>query len=985
MIPLGWSIGDLLTAIGVLKSVIEALDESAGAKADYQELMKEIYGLERVLITIKELRLDDNPSHPEHGVLRQAIDECQSCIDRFLKPLEKYRSLSSGGSSSLKNQFQKIKWALGHEDDVHRFREAFGKRIASLNLLIGTINLSHVMSSNRRVEEKFGQQAALATEIQTRMSASDVEQTDLLQRIEGLLQVQKEKLVSSPEPRSIEMKFLVRPFKLIGAPLAPAFVPRPSVMDAMEQRLLPISKDQQTILVLSGMGGMGKSQMARDYATKHQHDYTAVFWVNAMSESSSKSDFAKIARRLGLEEEDTGLVRTNEQNNATAFSAVRKWFDEDHNTNWLLVFDNMDSQVSSVANEEDEGQTTQNGDTFDLCGYIPSEVHGSVLVTSRLSYLARQLGGTTYAIDEMTIPESLDLIYQVSGLSPESSGAEALVRRLGCYPLALSQAGRYIQETQMSFTKYLDLYDTRFKRYFGQKLSHREYHHGSVNTALGLSYEALKAKDTVAAALLSFCGCLDNSDIAWELFHVAFNSNSALSATRVVKCEWIPGLSSDWFARLSSDQETYDDAINSLISFSFVRRDAESNNISIHPVVHQWTLSLYPTETREHFLEMAANLVICDFIDEGVLNAEVFKKMKNYALKSKSRLHAERCVFLLGGDPSRAGWDAFTLIRLGAYLTDQLEFDKAQALLEAGRRRLDELPCVETEVEILKTVNLRIVLSQRYHDFAKAHRCLEPAEQQLRSLQSARAALKSCDTPRTSQWAFYDLCVISAIVEIYTRGQKVFEATKLLDQAVGEHSAPGFGPASVLNILYSKSVLLFHTRDYESSVQTGEEVIDGIDSLLHNDIMIQDSFFHNGKSLNSLRAHAHFLVGVAHDVAGNQEESADTHFSRALVAFEGLDFHRETLLNCADSFNESQRKKLPHLWNSVLRNPRILRPSTLRRLNIDPGSSMRDDERDEWSTALNAVRTVVRYRPGTLRYNRLVEELATKKVKLVRG
>lgn len=109
MIPLGWSIGDLLSAIGVLKSVIEALDESAGAKADYQELMKEIYGLERVLITIKELGLDDSPLHPEHGVLRQAIDECQSCIDKFLKPLETYRSLSSGvvDHQVLKTNFEK--------------------------------------------------------------------------------------------------------------------------------------------------------------------------------------------------------------------------------------------------------------------------------------------------------------------------------------------------------------------------------------------------------------------------------------------------------------------------------------------------------------------------------------------------------------------------------------------------------------------------------------------------------------------------------------------------------------------------------------------------------------------------------------------------------------------------------------------------------------------------------------------------------------
>ena len=438
---MGWSVGDLLAAIGVLKSIIKALDEGKGAKSDYQELIQEIYILERILIAIKELRLDDSPSFPEHGALKQAIDECRSCIDKFLKPLEKYQSLSSG-PSTLKDQWRKAKWALGHEGEVGNFKEALGKRIASLNLLLNIINLSHVVSSNQSTEAKFEEQAKLVTEVHACMSASNVEQLDLLRRIEGLLLSNQRQLTSTPLSH-----FLVRPLKLTGAPLTPAFVQRPNIMEAMEQKLLPFPTDQQTIFVLQGMGGIGKSQMAREYARKHQDDYTAIFWVNAKSERSLKRDLAGIARRLGLKGIlDSAVASKDEASATTAILAIQEWFEEDDNTNWMVILDNVDSQTTSD-DEQGEAETHDICSGFDVRQYLPSTPHGTVLVTTRLSYLARQLGGTSYTVDQMTVQESLDLVTRLSGLSPDTLGAEALVERLGCHPLAMSQAGRYLQET----------------------------------------------------------------------------------------------------------------------------------------------------------------------------------------------------------------------------------------------------------------------------------------------------------------------------------------------------------------------------------------------------------------------------------------------------------------------------------------------------------------------------------------------------------
>lgn len=50
--------------------------------------------------------------------------------------------------------------------------------------------------------------------------------------------------------------------------LAPAFVQRLDIMHDIEELLLPIPKTRQTILVLQGMGGNGKPQMAKEYAAQ---------------------------------------------------------------------------------------------------------------------------------------------------------------------------------------------------------------------------------------------------------------------------------------------------------------------------------------------------------------------------------------------------------------------------------------------------------------------------------------------------------------------------------------------------------------------------------------------------------------------------------------------------------------------------------------------------------------------------------------------
>jgi len=253
----------------------EALDDTKGAKAEYQGLMKELYSLERVLIAIKSLNID-HLSSDEVSTLRQAIRDCQTCIDNFLKTIESYQSLTAGKSTPT-DHILKVKWALGHKDDVQRFRGILDKRTTSLNLLLSTIQLGHSLTLEEKMGDRLKHQSSLIGEIQASVSAKDAEHLQLLRRIEGLLIAQNQ---AKSDEQSIISSFTLL-FKLNRAPLAPAFVQRPEVIQKIEDQLLPISETQQTVLVLRGMGGIGKSQMTREYARKPKDKYSAIFWVNA--------------------------------------------------------------------------------------------------------------------------------------------------------------------------------------------------------------------------------------------------------------------------------------------------------------------------------------------------------------------------------------------------------------------------------------------------------------------------------------------------------------------------------------------------------------------------------------------------------------------------------------------------------------------------------------------------------------------------------
>ncbi len=168
-------------------------------------------------------------------------------------------------------------------------------------------------------------------------------------------------------------------------PVTNKFVDRPSDTVELEHALLPQRHNRrQKIFVLYGLGGIGKTQLAIDFARRHYRRFSSVFWLNGSSEESLKQSIANCATRIPkgqISEKSRNYVSSGEGNIDTVVTEVMDWLRRPDNTEWLLIFDNVD---------QDYQQHNPEPGAYNISRYLPSD-HGSFLITTRLSQFA-QLG-----------------------------------------------------------------------------------------------------------------------------------------------------------------------------------------------------------------------------------------------------------------------------------------------------------------------------------------------------------------------------------------------------------------------------------------------------------------------------------------------------------------------------------------------------------------------------------------------------------------
>jgi hypothetical protein len=149
-IGFGFSVGDFISAVELVSTVIDALRSSSSASTEYRELLSQLLSLESALLQVK--RLEPEFQCAEFFALQLAASQCKTAIDAFLERVKAYQPhLGNDGSEGgitlgdmkkgAKRRWMKVKWAICKKEDVRKFQADLVGHTASIQLLLTTVQM----------------------------------------------------------------------------------------------------------------------------------------------------------------------------------------------------------------------------------------------------------------------------------------------------------------------------------------------------------------------------------------------------------------------------------------------------------------------------------------------------------------------------------------------------------------------------------------------------------------------------------------------------------------------------------------------------------------------------------------------------------------------------------------------------------------------------------------------------------------------------
>lgn len=251
------------------------------------------------------------------------------------------------------------------------------------------------------------------------------------------------------------------------------FIGRETLLKELHHK---VSLPNAQVTVCAGLGGIGKTQLALNYVHAYKNSYSLRAWFAAENIDQLQQQYIDFAKTIGYQANEPAFV------DAKLF--IFKWLKD--NPGWLLIYDNVESYEEIQSFLPDDG--------------------GKVILTTR-----QQIWPNTFNkldIELMTEEESLDLIdsfIHFRDIRADDANIKQLVKTLGYLPLALSQAGAYLQYNNLSPEQYLDSYKTH-KEYI---INNTTIPEGTSSLPLATIWDiTLDALNANAKELLKVCAYL---------------------------------------------------------------------------------------------------------------------------------------------------------------------------------------------------------------------------------------------------------------------------------------------------------------------------------------------------------------------------------------------------------------------------------------------------------------------------------------------
>ncbi|CAG8083911.1 unnamed protein product [Penicillium salamii] len=405
-------------------------------------------------------------------------------------------------------------------------------------------------------------------------------------------------------------RILVRPetppSPLSTVPFArdPDFVSRDTLLQQIHEK----SSVAGSRIVLVGLGGVGKSQLAIEYSyhVRSQSPATWVFWVHASNEARFEQSFRDIAEQIKIPGRQDPKVNI--------FKLVENCLRDENRGKWLLVLDNVDNDQLlcsfSVAGKEDPISSRTNGSTKPLLEYIPRSLNGSIVITSRTRDVALKMADHKDLIEVKPMEESeaLELLQRKLDQPSESEEGRQLVNALELMPLAVVQAASCIRKRAPRYSVSQYLRDFQGSDREATKLLKKEAGHlcrdweakNSILVTWQISFDYIRQTKPSAAELLSLMSLFDRQGIPENLIrHQPKANDSSIS-------EPLDDLGDEEESE-SNIGPDFEDDISALRDFSFISVSEDNTFFTMHRLVqltmHAWLKSRGQIdEWREMFI-----------------------------------------------------------------------------------------------------------------------------------------------------------------------------------------------------------------------------------------------------------------------------------------------------------------------------------------------------------------------------------------------
>ncbi len=354
-------------------------------------------------------------------------------------------------------------------------------------------------------------------------------------------------------------------------PHSPFFIGREALL-AHLYAILHHEKAAALTQAISGLGGIGKTQLAVEYAYLNRDKYQYILWTTATTYETLFTDFVTLAELLDLPEKAS-------QDQIITVNAVKWWLER--SSHWLLIIDNAD-------------------DLELIRDFLPTRGKGHVILTTRsqaTGALAQPLEVTNLEQDDAAVfllhrARIIPLDASLADASAENQAdARAIANLIDGLPLAIDQAGAYIEETQCSVSGYRESYQKEQTALLKERGHSFSVHPASVATTFSLSFQEIQKTNPAAADLLRFFAFLSPEAIPIDLLR-----------------EGAPDLGKP-LRHIARHPQALDKALSTLYSYSLIRHDAATNTLYVHRLVQAVLKDEMSARTQHQWAERRVRAV----------------------------------------------------------------------------------------------------------------------------------------------------------------------------------------------------------------------------------------------------------------------------------------------------------------------------------------------------------------------------------------